>query len=119
MKLRQIRIGWLVLAVVVGWGEFTSSFALRDPTQPATAAVNLGASSSLVVTMIKISHSQALANVNGKMIKVGDEINGVTVVAIKSDAVSFKAADNTILVVPLHRHIVEKKIKGEIHESKK
>lgn len=123
MKMIRLRIGLFYAVIFVTlWSVFPASFALRDPTQPALTTAGLGNDSDLVVMMIMVSKGHATANVNGKMVKVGDKINEARVVVIEPTAVTFHTAEKGKFSVPLHRQIVKKNIsnvKGGVHESKK
>lgn len=123
MKIIQVRRGWfLAIGLVVFCGILPASFALRDPTQPALTAADLGSEGDLMVTMTMVSKESATANVNGKMVKVGDEVNGTKVVAIKRNVVVFRTTNNVEFSVPLHRYVAKKNLsnaKGGIHEGKK
>jgi hypothetical protein len=110
----------LFLGVLIATSSYMLSpigLALRDPTKPAPAEddSDLG---DPVVKMIKLSKEQAAANVSGKMVKVGDEINGIKVVAIKRDSVLLRTADNSLLSIPICRYVIEKNT-GKTHENKK
>jgi len=94
------------------------SFALRDPTKPALYDSENDGLGDLVVKMIKLSPGQAVANVSGKMVKVGDEVNGMHVIAIERDAVLLRAADNSLLSIPICHYVI-KKSTGKTHENKK
>ncbi|CAL7964125.1 MSHA biogenesis protein MshK [Gammaproteobacteria bacterium] len=93
------------------------SFALRDPTRPVLAEYG-NDSGDPVVKMIKLSSGQAVANINGKMVKVGDEINEMKVVAIERDAVLLRTSDNTLISIPICHSVVEKST-SKNHENKK
>lgn len=95
------------------------SFALRDPTQPEPFDTgDEGDFDSLVVKMIKFNQGQAVANVNDKIVKVGDEINGMKVTAIEHDVVSFRTVDNSVFSIPIWHYVVEKNV-DKTHENKK
>lgn len=91
------------------------SFALlHDPTKPALENDDSGP----VVKMIKLSPGPAIASISGKMVKVGDEINGMKVVAIEHDAVLLRTADNSLLSIPICHYVIEKNT-SKNHENKK
>jgi len=112
---------FLVISLLGGFGQaILADAVLRDPTKPLTAAdINVESNNSgLAVMMIRLGGDGAAANVNGKMVKVGDEINGARVVAIASTAVEFQAVDKTKFSVPLHSYIIKhnlSQVKGEQH----
>ena len=93
-------------------------FALRDPTQPVAANVESDSDLAVVVRMIKFSQGEATANVSGKIVRVGDEVNGMKVVAIENHSVLFRTKDNKLVSVPVNHYSINKKI-GENHASKK
>lgn len=94
-----------------------ASFALRDPTEPQ-AIDSSGNGNLMAVKMIKLSPGDATANIGGKVVKVGDEVNGMKVVAIKRDAVSLRATDNSLVLVPIYPYVINKST-GKSHASKK
>ena len=105
----QLRTGLFYTVIFVTlWSVFPASFALRDPTQPALTTADLGDGSDLVVMMIMVGKGHTIANVNGKMVKVGDKINDAKVVAIEPNAVIFHTAEKSKFSVPLHRVVVKK-----------
>lgn len=107
----QLRTGLFYLVIFVTlWSIFPASFALRDPTQPALTTADLGDGSDLVVMMIMVGKGYATANVNGKMVKVGDKINDAKVVVIEPNAVTFYTAEKGKFSVPLHRVVVKENI---------
>jgi len=65
---------------------------LLDPTRPATApiATTTGANSRVKVEAIMNSGSQALAIVNGKLVRAGDSIGGAQIEEILSNGVRYK-----------------------------
>ncbi len=109
MKMIQLRTGLFYLVIFVTlWSVFPESFALRDPTQPALTTADLGNDSDLVVMMIMVGKGRTTANVNGKMVKVGDKINETKVVAIEPNAVTFYTTEKGKFSIPLHRTMVKK-----------
>jgi hypothetical protein len=117
MKIASPHTSWflgmiLILPVV--------SFALRDPTQPASLTAASKNDGALVVKMIKSSkdNSESIAYVNDKMVKVGDKVNDAEVVAIESNAVLFRTNDNKLLSVSINHYVIKKNI-DKSHEDKK
>lgn len=94
-----------------------ASLALRDPTRPVTA--DSGADSDLMaVRMIKFKPGDSVADIGGKIVKVGDEVNGMKVVEIKRDAVSLRGPDNSLVLAPIYPYIINKST-GKSYASKK
>jgi hypothetical protein len=111
----MIRYGALFFLILLLSNFALADTVLNDPTKPADQAPSAVNSSGLMVNMIIIGSKNARASVNGKMVKVGEEINGAKVIAIERTAVKFSKADNSEFLVPLHSYIV----KEAKHESKK
>ena len=68
-----------------------------DPTMPLTyrekQQEKLDKKNQLVVSMILVSNRRSIAVINDKPLEVGDQINGVTIVAIDQDKVTVKRGD--------------------------
>lgn len=86
-------------------------FALNDPTRPLTfSGYKSYSTRGVTVFLIVVGKNRSLANVNGVLVKVGDEIDGLKVTAINKDAVSFKGKEEEFKVM-LHHPVAVRKSK--------
>jgi MSHA biogenesis protein MshK len=80
--------------------------AIVDPMRPPNAsAVSSGSTSARnkgwLVSQILISPGRRLAVVNGRVVNVGNVVNGATVSAIYGNAVELRLNGNAVLLEPI------------------
>ena len=93
------------------------SFAFRDPTQPVSPPVAYSVDDTgLIVKMIKRSGNHIVADVDGKIVQIGDEIYGMKVMAINQDFVLLETTTKIEIKVPVYKYVVEKR-KVKDHEN--
>ena len=80
---------FLITALMVGT-ENTYA-ALLDPTKPVDFSAREG--NGFVLSAIVIASDHRLAVINGKIVHVGDEVNGAKVTAINKDTVAIDGPD--------------------------
>jgi len=85
--MRASRI--LLMVLVAGVSLAADVYALTDPTRPSgfvePAADAKSAYASLRLESVLIGESRRVAVINGKTCRVGERVEGATVVAIHSD----------------------------------
>ncbi len=96
-----------IFYIIVGLSLLLSvatSFAWRDPTQPAgvnyfaDVAGSISDRSSVTLSSILSSLDRNIAVVNGQYLQKGDTLDNVTVMAINPSAVDFKDAQGEFTV---------------------
>jgi hypothetical protein len=107
-------MGVKLLILIFGFSLLFSLEAfgvLRDPTRPIGVeeiTKNTGKYGSFNIRMIVVKNGNSFVDVDGVIVKVGEQINGATVVAIKENGIVLRGADNIIFQSSFYHGIVKK-----------
>ena len=93
--------GWLT-AVFLALGSATTEAELPDPTRPYVyQSPRVAAAPRLQLNAIIVSDERKLAIIDGKRLRVGDDIGGATLVSISKNEVELERGGQK-LVLSMH-----------------
>ncbi len=84
------------LTLFISYLPTAMAVTIQDPTRPALFKEHTIDSGQLTLTAILISSDRKIAMINGKLLKIGDEVGGYKVNAIDSNTVQLEGISGTI-----------------------